>query len=78
MRDSLIRFPTKRLRQILVDDQGMPSSPTLPYRPRDRRIGHARYNHLSAHLAAHTLADAESWRSILAEQSEAFGVFHKA
>jgi hypothetical protein len=39
----------------------------LPNGPRNRRISHARDNHLAAHLAAHTLADAKTWRSVFAK-----------
>jgi len=43
----------------------------------DWRIGHAGDNHLTADKAAHPLAYSESWRSVFAEQLEAFSVFHR-
>ena len=55
----------------------MPAASTLAHGPGDRRIRYAGYDHLAADLAAHPLADAKSGRSVSAEQSEAFGVFHQ-
>jgi hypothetical protein len=77
MRDGLIRFAAEGFGEILVDDERMPAGSTLPYGPGNRRVSHARYDHLSADFAAHALADAKSWRSVFAEQSEAVGVFHR-
>jgi hypothetical protein len=76
MADRLVRFSAECLRQILADDERVPAASTLPYGPRYWRFGHADNDHFAPNKTADALADAESWRSILAEHSEAFAVFH--
>jgi hypothetical protein len=76
MADGPVGFATKGLHQILADDERISATALHSYRPRDRRVGHAGDNHLASNQAAHALADAESGRSVFAEQAETFGVFH--
>jgi hypothetical protein len=61
----------------LENDKRVLSEAVFPYEPRDQRIGYAGNNDLAAYLTAHTLTDAKAWCAVLAEQSEAFGVFHQ-
>jgi hypothetical protein len=55
----------------------MPPGAMLADGPRDRRVGHAGYDDLAAHLANDALTYAEPWRLVITQQPEAFGVFHQ-
>jgi hypothetical protein len=55
----------------------MPATTAFSNGPRDRRIGHAGNDHLAAHFAEDRAANAEPWRSVFAEQTEALNIFHQ-